>query len=122
MPGMQMTENGQMLTVSDVQFANNRAVLHEKADHTIFQAAKFMFKHRDAKAVVKGHTDSRGSEQHNLDLAARRSHTVRNALIAEGIDASRIETVAIGETDPVATNRTEEGRQANRRVEIFFPR
>lgn len=122
MPGMQMTENGQMLTVSDVQFDSNRAALREESDHTVFQAAKFMYKHKDAKAVIKGHTDSRGSEQHNIDLAARRSHSVRNALIAEGIDSSRIETVAVGESEPLATNRTDEGRQANRRVEIFFPR
>jgi outer membrane protein OmpA-like peptidoglycan-associated protein len=67
---------------------------------------------------VEGHTDSRGSNEYNMDLSHRRANAVKNLLVQRGIAGSRIEAVAFGETMPVASNDTEAGRQKNRRVEI----
>lgn len=69
---------------------------------------------------VLGHTDSRGSEVYNLNLSKERAGSVQEYLVAEGIDFSRISINGYGESDPVATNETAEGRQQNRRVEIVL--
>ncbi|WP_345970684.1 OmpA family protein [Sulfurimonas sp. HSL1-6] len=73
---------------------------------------------KDDKLIVTGHTDSIGSELYNLKLSQRRADAVKNELVINGIGADRIETKAKGESDPVATNATDEGRAQNRRVEI----
>ena len=67
---------------------------------------------------VEGHTDSRGSNEYNMELSIRRANAVKNLLLQRGVADSRIEVVGFGETMPVATNDTEAGRQKNRRVEI----
>ncbi|MGN6617162.1 MAG: OmpA family protein [Ilyomonas sp.] len=69
---------------------------------------------------IIGYTDSDGEEAHNLDLSKRRSIAVQKVLTAEyGIDASRMKTDGLGETNPVAENNTKEGKAKNRRVEFI---
>ncbi len=68
---------------------------------------------------VTGHTDSRGSNAYNQELSERRANSVRDYMIGAGVDTSLItSTSGMGETKPVASNDTDEGRQQNRRVEI----
>ena len=67
---------------------------------------------------VTGHTDSRGSENYNQGLSERRAAAVKTYLMNKGIDGSKISSSGQGETNPTDTNKTKEGRQANRRVEI----
>ena len=59
-----------------------------------------------------------GNANHNLTLSEERANTVKNELVADGIDASRLEAKGYGSEHPVATNETEEGRQQNRRIDI----
>lgn len=68
--------------------------------------------------IATGHTDSIGTEQYNQGLSERRANTVKNYLISKGIAADRIYAEGKGETSPVASNKTREGRAQNRRVEI----
>jgi OOP family OmpA-OmpF porin len=68
--------------------------------------------------VAVGHTDSIGTEAYNLALSARRANAVKQYLVSKGIEANRIYTEGKGESQPVADNRTAEGRAKNRRVEI----
>ncbi len=68
--------------------------------------------------VVAGHTDSDGSESYNQKLSELRAHSVSKHLANKGINAVRLETVGFGETQPIASNATAQGKQANRRVEI----
>lgn len=68
--------------------------------------------------LIVGHTDSKGSEAYNYRLSERRASAAASHLMEQGIRPSRIRTVGKGETEPVATNETEEGRQQNRRVEV----
>lgn len=65
---------------------------------------------------VEGHTDNVGDDAANLDLSKRRAESVRQFLIAEGIDAARLNSEGFGETQPIADNKTDKGRQLNRRV------
>jgi OOP family OmpA-OmpF porin len=67
---------------------------------------------------VVGFTDSQGTEQYNQKLSERRANTVRDYLVSKGVPANRIDASGRGESDPVATNATREGRARNRRVEI----
>ena len=72
------------------------------------------------KVVLEGHTDSVGSDQYNMKLGQRRADSVKAFFVKKGIDASRIETISFGESDPVATNKTAQGRALNRRCVIKF--
>jgi outer membrane protein OmpA-like peptidoglycan-associated protein len=69
---------------------------------------------------IVGHTDSRGSWDYNLDLSGRRAESVRSALLLAGTSSSRMGSRSMGESDPVRSNRTWQGRAQNRRVEFRF--
>jgi OOP family OmpA-OmpF porin len=70
--------------------------------------------------IATGHTDSIGTEKYNQRLSERRAAAVKEYLVSKGIPASKITTIGKGESQPVATNKTAEGRQKNRRVDIEF--
>lgn len=70
--------------------------------------------------IATGHTDSVGTNAYNQKLSERRAAAVKAYLVTKGIPASKITTLGKGETQPVATNKTKEGRQKNRRVDIEF--
>ena len=72
----------------------------------------------DDRLKVTGHTDWIGSDAYNMKLSERRANSVKDVLVSYGIAPSQIETDWKGEREPIATNETDEGRQANRRVEI----
>ena len=68
--------------------------------------------------IAIGHTDSIGTKAYNQKLSVRRANSVKAYLVSKGIEANRIYTEGKGETQPIADNRTREGRAQNRRVEI----
>ncbi|MGE0357701.1 MAG: OmpA family protein [Burkholderiales bacterium] len=70
--------------------------------------------------IATGHTDSIGTEAYNQKLSDRRAAAVKEYLVSKGIPASKITTLGKGESQPVATNKTKDGRQKNRRVDIEF--
>jgi len=82
------------------------------------QIAETLNEFPESTVIVKGFTDSRGTEEYNQQLSERRANAVRNYLIAKKVAASRITAIGFGESLPVAPNDTEEGRQRNRRVEM----
>ena len=89
-----------------------KAALHD-LDETI--------KAKGARVVdinVIGHTDSDGSEEYNQALSVRRAQSVRDYMVSEGVDASIIDVTGEGESNPIASNATKEGRAQNRRVDI----
>jgi len=81
------------------------------------KVADVMNEYPDSTVTMAGHTDSRGSEKYNQGLSERRARTIANMLSDKfNISDSRISTVGYGESQPVATNNTDDGRQKNRRV------
>jgi outer membrane protein OmpA-like peptidoglycan-associated protein len=76
----------------------------------------------DYRIVVEGHTDSRGSDEYNMELSQERAETVRQFLVEQGVDEQRISAVGRGEQEPIAENDSPENRAVNRRVEIILER
>ncbi|MFZ3323454.1 MAG: OmpA family protein [Usitatibacter sp.] len=70
--------------------------------------------------IATGHTDSIGTEAYNQKLSERRAAAVKDYLVSKGIPSAKVTTIGKGKTQPVATNKTKEGRQKNRRVDIEF--
>ncbi|MBK9160195.1 MAG: OmpA family protein [Nitrosomonadales bacterium] len=82
------------------------------------EVVSFAAKYKDAKLESSGHTCSIGSEEYNQKLSERRAASVRDYLTNKGVSADRISVVGYGESKPVADNKTREGREQNRRVEV----
>ena len=114
------TEEGLMLTLTDVLFDTGKSELKPGAYETIDEIAEFLNNNGDRDITIKGHTDSRGNDDYNRQLSDARANSVRNALVQRGVDATRIVAEGMGEQYPVATNDTAAGRQQNRRVEIVI--
>lgn len=113
--------NANMLAVtfkSDVLFDVDSATLKPGAYNEINRVTNVLNQYPQTRIQVAGHTDNTGSEEHNQALSERRAASVKNALIDQGVSASRITTVGFGEMQPIASNYTAEGRQLNRRVVI----
>ena len=103
---------------SDVLFSSGSAQLYPGGRDKLRQFAGVLNRYPRTNITVTGHTDSRGSEQSNMDLSRRRADAVAEELTADGVSHSRIATRGVGASQPVATNNTPEGRAQNRRVEI----
>jgi len=80
--------------------------------------AKFMKENKLYKAKITGHTDSTGKAVINMKLSQNRAKATKIALIAQGVEASRLTTAGRGELDPIESNRLKTGRQMNRRIEV----
>jgi OOP family OmpA-OmpF porin len=106
------------VTISlNVQFEFNKATVLSVYGEQLQSIAAAMKAHSDIELVLEGHTDSRGSDAYNIDLSSRRAAAVKQKLAADyGIDADRISSVGYGESRPIASNQTDEGRARNRRV------
>ena len=92
--------------------------LKEETRENLANLSNTLAKYPDTDVHILGHTDNIGSESYNLELSKKRASSVTSYLVQESIDRNRLEIMGMGETDPVNTNETEEGREDNRRVEI----
>ena len=80
--------------------------------------ALFMKDHTTYKAKIIGHTDSKGPAKYNQKLSEKRAESAKALMIKKGVDSKRISTLGKGETAPIATNKTKDGRAQNRRIEV----
>jgi len=101
-----------------VYFDFNKSRLTRKAKTTLNETAKILKENPDIKVELAGYTDGTGTEVYNKGLSGRRSKAVFDYLVSKGVAASRMRAVGHGESNPVASNKTEEGRAMNRRVEL----
>ncbi len=117
---VKVTERGIVLTLGDVFFAFDKADVRPRGRVIIDKIAEFLYKNQERTVSIEGHTDSRGSDEYNMDLSQRRADSVRFLLISSGIHSSRIQAKGMGESYPIASNDNDGGRQLNRRVEIII--
>lgn len=80
--------------------------------------AQSLQRYPETEVLIVGHTDATGSDSYNLGLSNRRAESAASYLVGQGISRARIRTAGRGETEPIASNENEAGRQQNRRVEI----
>ncbi|BBO73356.1 OmpA family lipoprotein [Desulfosarcina widdelii] len=112
---------GDLLAITlkgDVSFDLDSDIVRPGLYTELDRIAQIMIKYPQTSILVEGHTDSTGSESYNQQLSERRANSVKNLLVQRGVQAYRINILGYGESRPVATNATPEGRQMNRRVEI----
>jgi outer membrane protein OmpA-like peptidoglycan-associated protein len=107
------------IVLRGVHFAFNKATIRAEDMPILDQAAETLKEHGTITVTVEGNTDNIGSEEYNQKLSLRRATAVRDYLAQHGIAASRMTVVGKGESNPVASNDTEDGRAQNRRVELL---
>lgn len=100
-----------------VEFDFDKSEIKSVYQEHLQKVANFLKAYPEAEAVIEGHTDNIGDEQYNLRLSQKRAENVRQYLIKNyGVDPSRLKAKGFGESQPIADNKTKEGRQRNRRV------
>jgi outer membrane protein OmpA-like peptidoglycan-associated protein len=119
--GVSVTRMGDNITLnmpSSITFGLNSADLNAQF-YNALDGVSMVLKEYDKTVVeVAGHTDSSGSDQYNLGLSERRAQAVASYLSSHGVKSQRLMPIGAGETHPVASNDTEQGRASNRRVEL----
>jgi outer membrane protein OmpA-like peptidoglycan-associated protein len=111
-------EGIQVTFASGLLYDFDSDVVRPDAKTNLLELAASLTKYPDTELLIIGHTDQLGSIAYNQNLSERRATAAANYLTSQGVSGSRIGTRGLGETEPVATNETEAGRQANRRVEV----
>lgn len=115
---MMPIKEGIKVKIENLFFATNKTQILPQSEQAMADLAQFLLENAGVTIHIVGHTDNVGSNYDNQILSEGRANAVRADLIQRGIDASRITAEGKGETEPVADNDTDEGRQLNRRVEF----
>ncbi|MGQ9678174.1 MAG: OmpA family protein [bacterium] len=119
----ELVAKGMVLTLKGVYFEFGKATLRTESYPALMEAAQIMKDNPDIQVEIQGHTDNIGSESSNQHLSEKRAYAVMNFLVQYGgIDPKRLNARGFGESRPIASNDTEEGRQLNRRVEFVILR
>jgi outer membrane protein OmpA-like peptidoglycan-associated protein len=103
---------------NNLEFETGKATIRESSFASLDELAKLLVKKPNFKLLIDGHTDNVGKAAYNMKLSQNRANSVKTYLVNKGIDASRITSKGYGLTKPIASNKTPEGRQKNRRVEF----
>jgi outer membrane protein OmpA-like peptidoglycan-associated protein len=118
-PKIEVEEQEILKTAFDaMEFNTGNAVIKDVSYPSLDELAKLLTKKQEWKLKISGHTDNVGNDQSNMVLSKKRSEAIKAYLEGKGVESSRIITLFFGESVPIASNDTEEGRQKNRRVEL----
>lgn len=109
-----------VISLSDILFVYNSDQLRSGQQSLIDRLLDLITINEPSSIRIEGHTDSDGSDEQNLELSKKRAERIRKILVDNGFDAGQIQVSGFGETRPVADNSTEQGKAANRRVELYF--
>jgi outer membrane protein OmpA-like peptidoglycan-associated protein len=119
--GVSVTRVGDNIILNmpgNITFATNSSDINANFYSTLNSVALVLKKYDKTVVEVTGHTDSQGSDEYNMGLSQRRANSVATYLISQGLMSQRFVVQGMGKTQPIASNNTADGRQANRRVEI----
>ncbi|QCK16941.1 OmpA family protein [Mangrovivirga cuniculi] len=103
---------------SGLMFPLDEYTLTEATKDNLDEMSETLKKYEDTNILIEGHTDATGTESYNQALSEKRANRVTEYLAAHGVATDRLQAVGYGESQPIATNDTEAGRQQNRRVEV----
>ncbi len=119
--GVSVTRNGDVIVLnmpSNITFDVDQDAVKGSFYPVLNSVALVLNKYNKTVVDVNGHTDSTGDDSYNFGLSQRRALSVANYLNGQGVDGRRFSVVGFGESQPIASNDTADGRAANRRVEI----
>ncbi|MCX8079850.1 MAG: DUF5723 family protein [Bacteroidia bacterium] len=103
---------------SNLEFETGKDIIRKKSYPSLNELAALMKQHPDWILTLSGHTDNQGTPEFNLVLSEKRSKAVKNYLAKQGVNPDNMVTEWFGDTRPIADNKTPQGRQKNRRVEM----
>ena len=119
--GVQVQRDGdniRLIMPNNITFGTDRFDLKPSFQEVLDSVVLVLNKYPDTNLAVIGHTDSTGAASYNMDLSQKRANSVASYLISQQVDSARLSSNGAGETQPVASNDTNEGRALNRRVEL----
>jgi OmpA-OmpF porin, OOP family len=111
-------EPTRVFTLENVYFEFGKSTLKPESFPALNELVELLKAEPTMEIEISGHTDNVGTPQSNMILSQNRAESVRQYLISKGIAQGRVKAVGYGDTKPVATNETDEGRQMNRRTEV----
>jgi outer membrane protein OmpA-like peptidoglycan-associated protein len=113
------TEEGIMVNLKgDILFESGKANLKPEAANRLKQIGTILAKYPEDRIVIVGHSDDAGNDAYNLRLSENRANAVKVQLLKEGVPQNSLSTMGMGESQPVTSNATPQGRAQNRRVEL----
>jgi outer membrane protein OmpA-like peptidoglycan-associated protein len=121
--GIEVVRNGDQLQLalpSDVSFASGASDIQPAFYGSLNDVASTLVEFPSTAVDIVGHADSQGAEDFNLALSEKRATSVQSYLLNQGVTPVRLAAVGYGESQPIASNETAEGRARNRRVEIIL--
>jgi outer membrane protein OmpA-like peptidoglycan-associated protein len=116
----QVSEEGKPFVINDIYYSTSKADIDQKSFLILDEFAAYLIEHPNIEIEIRGHTDNVGNDAANLALSTDRAFEVLRYITSKGVDGKRISYKGYGETKPVATNETEEGRANNRRTEFLI--
>ena len=116
-PGVKVNKDGCFETVNlNINFDNNSVQIKDQYMKYIESFAKILTENKSLTAVIEAHTDAKGTDSYNQNLSDRRAVAVVNELKKLDVNSSRLTSRGYGESQPIASNDTAEGKALNRRV------
>jgi outer membrane protein OmpA-like peptidoglycan-associated protein len=120
MQDYQLLPKGGRLSLRGVTFEFNKATIKPESYPILNEAVELLRKNDKVKVEIQGHTDSVGSDSYNQKLSEKRAASVLNYLIQQGIESWRLTSRGLGESMPIASNKTNAGRAQNRRIDFVI--
>ena len=117
---MKETQVGKPYLLNDINYTTNSAKLTEDSKYILDEFISYLKDNPNIRVEIRGHTDDVGSAEDNLALSSDRAFSVMDYLQQQGIDKIRLKFKGFGETKPVSSNDTPEGRASNRRTEFMI--
>jgi len=109
----------ELMILTGINFAFDSSKLDKASENLVDRAVNNLNRNPQMAVLIEGHTDSTGPDDYNLALSLKRAKAVEMYMVSKGIAANRLSTKGLGESDPIASNDTKEGRAKNRRVEFI---
>jgi len=122
-PGAEVIPAGEGIIVkfaSGILFGSNQFELVQNAKDNIGNLAASLNKYPNTDVMIIGHTDADGTDDYNLKLSLNRAAAVKSYAVLKGVDSNRLKIIGKGESEPIASNLTDDGKAGNRRVEIVI--
>lgn len=115
---LQPIKNDVVVVLKNIFFDTDKYNLKDESFAELVKLTELLVNNPSLKIEIGGHTDNRGTKEHNRALSQNRAKSVYDYLLGKGISASRLSYKGYGDSNPIATNETEDGRQQNRRTEF----